>query len=133
MTGAPGTTGSALADGDAEGAGEADAATDGDGVVHREGAMRLSTAFDEIAPLKDPRVQANPGYLVIILLSRVITRLGSLEFINPKVIENLLSGDLVYLQEFYRRINESGHARLLVACPHCQGEFEVETSAPGEA
>jgi hypothetical protein len=104
-----------------------------DGVLHREGTMRLSTAFDEIAPLKDPRVQANPGYLVIILLSRVVTRLGSLEFINPKVMEGLLSGDLVYLQELYRRINENGHARLHVSCPHCQGEFEVETGAPGEA
>jgi hypothetical protein len=104
-----------------------------DGAVHREGTMRLSTAYDEIAPLKDPRVQANPGYLVIILLSRVITRLGTLEFINPKVIEGMLSGDLVYLQEFYRRINENGHARLLVSCPHCQGDFEVETGALGEA
>lgn len=104
-----------------------------DGVVHREGAMRLSTAFDEIAPLKDPRVQSNPGYLVIILLSRVITRLGAIEYINPKVIEGLLSGDLMYLQDFYRRINETGHARLLVTCPHCQGEFEVETGSPGEA
>lgn len=104
-----------------------------DGTIHRDGAMRLATAFDEIAPLKDPRVQANPGYLVIILLSRVITRLGSLEFMNPKVVEGLLSGDLVYLQELYRRINENGHARLLVACPHCQGEFEVETAPLGEA
>jgi hypothetical protein len=104
-----------------------------DGAVHREGAMRLSTAFDEIAPLKDPRVQSNPGYLVIILLSRVVTRLGSLEFINPKVIEGLYSGDLVFLQELYRRINESGHSRLHVSCPHCQGEFEVETAPLGEA
>ena len=104
-----------------------------DGAVHREGSMRLSTAYDEIAPLKDPRVQNNPGYLVIILLSRVVTRLGSLEFINPKVIEGLFSGDLVFLQSFYRRINEQGHARMLVACPHCQGEFEVETAAMGEA
>jgi hypothetical protein len=104
-----------------------------DGALHREGAMRLSTAYDEIAPLKDPRVQSNPGYLVIILLSRVITRLGSLEFINPKVIEGLYSGDLVYLQELYRRINESGHSRLHVSCPHCQGEFEVETAPLGEA
>jgi hypothetical protein len=104
-----------------------------DGAVHREGAMRLSTAFDEIAPLKDPRVQSNPGYLLIILLSRVVTRLGSLEFINPKVIEGLYSGDLVYLQELYRRINESGHSRLHVSCPHCQGEFEVETAPLGEA
>src|SRR4051812_45097563 len=77
-----------------------------DGVRHREGAMRLSTAYDEIAPLKDPRVQSNPGYLVVILLSRVITRLGSLEFINPKVIEGLYSGDFVYLQDLYRRVNE---------------------------
>jgi hypothetical protein len=104
-----------------------------DGALHREGTMRLSTAYDEIAPLKDPRVQSNPGYLVIILLSRVVTRLGSLEFINPKVIEGLYSGDLVFLQELYRRINETGHSRLHVSCPHCQGEFEVETAPLGEA
>jgi hypothetical protein len=106
---------------------------DGSGACHREGAMRMSTAYDEIAPLKDPRVQANPGYLVIILLSRVITRLGSLEYINPKVIEGLLSGDLIYLQDLYRRINEQGHARVLVSCPHCQGDFEVEMTSVGEA
>jgi hypothetical protein len=106
---------------------------DAEGVVHRDGAMRMSTAYDEIAPLKDARVQSNPGYLVIILLSRVITRLGTLQHINPKVIEGLLSGDLVFLQDFYRRINENGHARLAVTCPHCQGEFEVETSPVGES
>lgn len=104
-----------------------------DGTLHREGAMRLSTAYDEIAPLRDPRVQANPGYLVVILLSRVITKLGTLDFINPKVIEGLYSGDLVYLQDLYRRINENGHARLLVSCPHCQGDFEVEVGSLGEA
>jgi hypothetical protein len=104
-----------------------------DGVVHREGAMRMSTAYDEIAPLKDPRVQSNPGYLVVILLARVITKLGAIEHINPKVIEGLFSGDLLYLQELYRRINENGHARLLVNCPHCQGAFEVETAISGEA
>ncbi len=104
-----------------------------DGSLHREGTMRLATAYDEIAPLKDPRVQANPGYLVIILLSRVLTRLGSLDFINPKVIEGLPSCDFVYLQELYRRVNETGHARLPVTCPHCQGAFEVEVGSPGEA
>src|SRR5712691_10975715 len=106
---------------------------DAEGTLHKDGVMRLATAFDEIAPLKDPRVQSNPGYLVIILLSRVITRLGSLEFINPKMIEGLYSGDLVFLQDFYRRINEHGHSRLLVSCPHCQGDFEVETAPLGEA
>jgi len=105
---------------------------DVEGNIHREGMMRLSTAQDEIAPLRDPRVQRNPGYLVIILLARVITQLGALEQINTKVIEGLFSGDFVYLQDFYQRINQNGHSRLLVACPHCQGEFEVETVPLGE-
>src|SRR4030095_5589213 len=105
---------------------------DSEGNLHREGVMRLATAYDEIAPMKDPRVQANPGYLVIILLSRVITRLGSLPPFNPKVIEGLFAGDLAYLQDFYRRINESGSNRLRVACPHCEKEFEVEIDRPGE-
>jgi phage FluMu protein gp41 len=91
--------------------------------------MRLATAYDEVAPLKDPRVQANPGYLIIILLSRVITKFGDLEPINPKVIEGLFAADLAYLQDFYQRINKNGHSRLLVACPHCQKEFEVETAS----
>ncbi len=99
--------------------------------THREGVMRMATAHDEIAPLKDPRVQANPGYLVIILLSRVIVRLGDLDYINPRIVEGLFAADLAYLQDFYQRINESGHSRLLVSCPHCQGEFEVETANPG--
>lgn len=105
---------------------------DPEGNVHQEGTMRLATAYDEITPLRDPRVQANPGYLVIILLSRVITRLGNLQHINPKMIEGLFSADLVYLQDLYQRINQNGHSRLLVACPHCQGEFEVETVPVGE-
>lgn len=104
---------------------------DQEGALHRDGVMRMATAYDEIAPLKDPRVQANPGYLVIILLSRVVTRLGSLEHINPKVIESLFAGDLAFLQDLYQRINTSGHSRMLVACPHCQGEFEVETAGVG--
>lgn len=105
---------------------------DADGNLHREGIMRLSTAYDEIAPLRDPRVQRNPGYLVIILLARVITKLGTLDQINTKNIEGLFSGDLVYLQDFYQRINQTGNTRFQVACPHCGGEFEVETSPVGE-
>ena len=105
---------------------------DAEGNLHKDGVMRLATAFDEIAPLKDPRVQANPGYLVIILLSRVILRLGTIPQLNPKVIEGLFAGDLAYLQDFYRRINESGSNRVRVACPHCEKEFEVEIDRPGE-
>lgn len=105
---------------------------DAEGNLHREGVMRLATAFDEIAPMKDPRVQSNPGYLVIILLSRVVTRLGTLEHLNPKVVEGLFAGDLAFLQDLYRRVNEHGHNRVSVSCPHCQGEFEVEIDGSGE-
>lgn len=104
---------------------------DTEGQTHREGSMRLATAFDEIEPIKDPRVRANPGYLVIILLARVITRLGTLDYINTKAIENLYAVDLAYLQDFYQHINQNGHSRLHVACPHCAGEFEVETAGAG--
>jgi hypothetical protein len=105
---------------------------DPQGQLHRDGTMRMATAYDEIAPLSDPRVRNNPGYLVIILLSRVITRLGSLEFMNPKMIENLYSADLAFLQDLYQRVNLNGHSRLHVACPHCAGEFEVEVGEAGE-
>ncbi|HEX5717925.1 MAG TPA: phage tail assembly protein [Thermoanaerobaculia bacterium] len=105
---------------------------DAEGNLHREGVMRLATAFDEIAPMKDPRVQSNPGYLVIILLSRVVTRLGTLEHLNPKVIEGLFAGDMAFLQDLYRRVNEHGHNRVSVSCPHCQGEFEMEIDGSGE-
>lgn len=104
---------------------------DADGTLHRTGVMRMATAYDEIVPLKDGRVQSNPGYLVIILLSRVITRLGELEHITPKVIEGLFAGDLAYLQDMYRRINTSGHNHLLVNCPHCERAFAVELESVG--
>ena len=104
---------------------------DAEGNLHREGVMRLATAYDEIAPMKDPRVQSNPGYLVIILLSRVVTKLGDLEHINPKVIENLFAADLAYLQDLYQRINQNGHNRVAVTCPHCEEAFEVELDGPG--
>jgi hypothetical protein len=98
---------------------------DADGTLHRDGTMRLATAADEILPLKDPRVQANQAYLVVILFSRVVTRLGTLEAVNPRVIEGLFSADLLYLQEFYNRVNGLDGGRGRVVCPHCQQAFEV--------
>jgi hypothetical protein len=79
---------------------------DGDGNLHRQGVMRLATAGDEILPLKDHRVQSNPSYLPIIVLSRVIVRLGTLQMVNTQVIEELFSVDFNYLQELYNRINQ---------------------------
>ena len=99
---------------------------DSEGRVHRQGVMRLATAKDEIVPLQDYRVQSNRAYLVIILLSRVITRLGDLKFIDSDIIENLFSTDLAYLQEFYRRINEEGAPKVHARCPSCQTEFDVD-------
>ena len=105
---------------------------DSDGNLHRDGVMRLATALDEIAPTKDPRVQSNPNYLVIILLSRVITRLGSVEQINPKIVEGIFATDMAFLQEFYRRINEDGTANIKTVCPKCGYEHEVEDNNLGE-
>jgi hypothetical protein len=104
---------------------------DAEGILHRDGVMRLATAQDEIAPLKDPRVQANPGFVVMILLSRVVTRLGDLPVVNPKVIEGLFAGDLAHLEDFYRRVNDSGLSHLDVTCPHCEERFELEVGALG--
>lgn len=105
---------------------------DSDGTLHREGVMRMATAYDEIAPLKDSRVRSNPGYLVLILLARVVTKLGEVESLNPKVMESLFAGDLAYLQDLYQRINHNGHNRVAVTCPHCQEAFEVELASQGE-
>lgn len=79
---------------------------DGEGNLHRTGVMRLAKAIDEIMPLRDPRVQTNPAYATVIILSRVISRLGALDDISPTVIENLYASDLNYLYQFYRRIND---------------------------
>ncbi len=98
---------------------------DKNGDVHKRGVMRLATAADEILPLRDPRVQQNSGYLTIILLSRVVTRLGTLSTINTKVIEGLFTMDLAYLQDLYQRINTSEIPSYKLTCPHCGQEFEA--------
>ena len=99
---------------------------DEDGSLHRGGIMRLATAADEILPLRDPRVQSNPAYLTLIILSRVVTKLGEVKDINPRIIEGLFASDLAYLQEFYAKINGDGSTRLPARCPKCEHQFEVE-------
>jgi hypothetical protein len=99
---------------------------DQDGAVHREGTMRLATARDEILPQRDPRVRENDAYLTVILLSRVVTRLGSVSQITPATIEGLFASDLAFLQDLYRRINQEGHTQAAVTCPACKHEFAVD-------
>lgn len=96
------------------------------GTVHRDGVMRLSTARDELVPLRDVRVQENPAYLSVVLLGRVITRLGTLPMVHDGIVENMFASDLAFLQDFYRQINAEGHTRAAVQCPHCAEHFEVE-------
>jgi len=105
---------------------------DSEGRTHKKGIMRLATAKDEVAPLQDHRVRTNPGYLAVILLARVVTRLGDLEQIYPQVIEDLPVADFAYLQSLYRRINQEGHNQLKVTCPECNKTFEVEAEPAGE-
>ncbi len=104
---------------------------DDSGNVHKQGTMRLATALDEITPLRDPRVTANQAYLAVILLARVITQLGSLTDVSTKMVEGLFSADFAYLQDFYRRINENGTAKVSASCPECHHTFDVDLRHPG--
>jgi hypothetical protein len=94
------------------------------GNLHRKGRMRLATALDEIAPLRDPRVRQNQAYHTVILLARVVTQLGTLPAIDTGVIEGLFTADLAFLQELYRQKNELGpEAEGLLRCPGCGERF----------
>ena len=104
---------------------------DDDGNLHRDGVMRLATAADEILPMKDPRVQKNAAYLVVVLLSRVVTQLGGINPITPKIVENLFAADLAYLQNFYNQINQLSNDDIPVTCPQCAHGFDVERTLPG--
>ena len=85
---------------------------DRSGTLHRRGTMRLATAMDEIAPLRDPRVRQNHAYLTVILLSRVVTQLGTLPMVDTSIIEEMFTSDIAFLQELYRRKNTPPEATL---------------------
>ncbi|MBB5936601.1 hypothetical protein [Streptomyces zagrosensis] len=104
---------------------------DESGTVHRSGVMRLATARDELVPLRDDRVRENSAYLSVVLISRVLTRLGTIEDIHPGIVEDLFASDLAFLQDFYRRINAEGHTRASVTCPACREAFAVDLAGGG--
>jgi len=105
---------------------------DPEGTLQREGVMRLATAADEILPLQDHRVQSNPAYHAVILLTRVIVRLGGLRSISTQVVEQLYVQDFAYLQELYNQLNEKGRPSVTAQCPSCKENFEVPLEASGE-
>ena len=99
---------------------------DASGTVHRTGVMRLATARDELVPLRDDRVRENPAYLSVVLLARVITRIGTIEDVHAGMVEDMFASDLAFLQDLYKRINAEGHTRAAVTCPACKHEFGVD-------
>lgn len=101
---------------------------DADGAVHRDGTMRLATARDELVSQRDDRVRENPNYLAVVLISRVVSRIGGIEDVHGEVIENLFASDLAFLQDLYRRINQDGHTHARVTCPTCDSEFAVDVA-----
>ncbi|MEE4022750.1 hypothetical protein V1Y59_06655 [Gordonia sp. PKS22-38] len=101
---------------------------DAAGGLHQSGTMRLATARDELVSQRDDRVRENPGYLSVVLISRVVTRLGTVDDVHAGVVESMFASDLAFLQDLYRRVNQEGHTRAGVVCPHCTGEFAVDLS-----
>lgn len=101
---------------------------DAAGTAHREGTMRLATARDEIEPLRDPAVRQNEAYLTVILLSRVVTRIGGVTEVTPELIEGLFAADFDHLQRLYERLNTDGESVGSVTCPSCDNRFEVDLS-----
>ena len=104
---------------------------DDDGTLHRDGLMRLATAADEILPYRESEVQRNPAYLSVIVLSRVVTRLGTLQLITPKTIERLFAADVAFLQDLYNELNALDDEPRSVCCPNCEHEFEVAHALSG--
>ena len=96
---------------------------DSEGTLHREGQMRLATAGDELSALRDPRVKADESYMNVVLLSKVVTSLGTLHEITPEVIEGLFVGDLEFLQNMYETINKADNPKIQLSCPHCGKQF----------
>jgi len=98
------------------------------GTTHLSGTMRLATARDELVPLRDDRVRDNPAYLTVVLLARVITRIGDITDVHTGTIESMFASDLAFLQDMYRRINSEGHTRAGVSCPDCGRQFVVDVA-----
>jgi len=88
--------------------------------------MRLARALDEVAPLEDGRTRANEAYMSILLLSRVIVRLGNISPVPPEIIEGLFASDFAYLQDIYIRLNEDGYRLVETKCPSCGKRFELD-------
>jgi hypothetical protein len=98
------------------------------GQLHQSGCMRLATALDEIEALENPLVQTNEAYLPVVLLSRVVTRLGNLPIVTPSVMAGLFASDMVYLEDLYLRVNSAEAVTVAVVCPHCSAALQIQVA-----
>jgi hypothetical protein len=96
------------------------------GTLHRDGVMRIARAIDEVAPFDDKRAIANEAYLSILLLSRVVVRLGNVSPVPPAVVEKLFASDFAYLQELYISVNDEANRFLETECPACGERFGLD-------
>ena len=101
---------------------------DAQGTMHRDGVMRLATALDEVEAMRDARGRANEAYLSILLLSRVVVRLGDVAPVEPEDVERLFSADFVHLQELFVRLNDVGGHLVETDCPTCGTRFQLDLS-----
>ncbi len=101
---------------------------DAEGNLQRQGVMRRATARDEVETLEHPRARANEAYGAILLLSRVITRLGTLAAITPQVVEMLFATDFVYLQDLYAQFNAGVPNLVETECPACGTRFVLDVN-----
>jgi hypothetical protein len=107
---------------------------DGEGTLHRDGVMRLCVARDELEAMRDARVRANHAYLSVLLLSRVVLRLGEIEPVTPEIVEGLFSADFVYLQDLFVRHNDVASTLVETECPSCGTRFRLDLlQSAGEA
>ena len=66
--------------------------------------------------------------VTVVLLGRVVTRIGGIDDVHAGIIENLFASDLAFLQDLYRRINQEGHTAAAVTCPSCSHAFTVDVA-----
>ena len=100
--------------------------------LHRKGIMRLATAKDELHVQSAPSVKQNPAYEFLVMLSRVVLRLGNLSSVSLGLLEQLTIRDIAYLREFYSQVNQQGSSHISAECPHCSAQFAVELNSSGE-
>ena len=105
--------------------------TDKDGVTHKEFTLREMTGKDEEAIHKGD-IKSNPSKVISVLLSRCVTRIGSL---TPKsvggiknwenIIKDLYVGDQDYMLIQLRKISVGEEIEVSHTCPQCKAKLNT--------